>query len=394
MTPQMLTLGRDASDDMHVLPATAQPGGGAAIEKEGDKPWWKTMKNPFVGEGKSQSLIGEDSSSLYASLEERRPSPPGVEMEDQKPRHRKRFADHHETSQYASLPGNETSRGENGTTMPEIQPARRNQQGVAQRWEEPLLQKQESGEDGIIISDRSERRRNHSEPTPEDILQQDCNFFYRDIDDQKQKHRRGWQARVLVREGSPGIHQPSFEYSQAVTVLSPPVLQRFRSKFEQLNQVIASPRYDAYDLDLSEHDSGLSWQPHHAILRSDTVETSSLFYQHNGKMLMRLPRDQVRLLMDPDLEAGILSVEQCRNEKDDPNVAGAKPDHPLRYILTVDDDLYRTIVSEMSDELTEPYCGLNSCCLEDEKMDIRVAVVLIIVVLLVLLTTTLGIKST
>jgi hypothetical protein len=388
MTPQMLTLGRDASDDMHVLPATAQPGGRAANKEEGDKPWWKTIKNPFGGEVKSQSLIEEDSSqSVYASLEEHRPSPPGVEMEDQKPRHRKRFADHHETSHYASLPGNEISRGENGTTMPEIQPARRNQQGVVQRWEEALLQKQESGEDGISISDSPERRRNHSEPTREDILQQDCNFFYRDIDEQRQKHRRGWQARVLVREGSPGIHQPSFEYSQAVTVLSPPVLQRFRSKFEQLNQVIASPRYDAYDLDLSEHDSGLSWQ-HHAILRSDTVETSSLFYQHNGKMLMRLPRDQVRLLMDVDLEAGILSVEQCRNEKDDPNVGKTgEADPPLRYILTVDDDLYRKIVSEMSDELTEPYCGLHGCCLEDEKMDIRVAVVLTIVVLLLLLTT-------
>eukprot|EP00536_Pseudo-nitzschia_multiseries_P002409 jgi/Psemu1/283703/fgenesh1_pg.32_\ len=40
---------------------------------------------------------------------------------------------------------------------------------------------------------------------------------------------------------------------------------------------------------------------------------SSMFFEQDGRMLMRLPRDQVRLVMDYNLEPGIISVEQWRN---------------------------------------------------------------------------------
>jgi len=43
---------------------------------------------------------------------------------------------------------------------------------------------------------------------------------------------------------------------------------------------------------------------------------SSMFFEQDGKMLMRLPRDQVRLVMDYNLEPGILSVEQWRSQED------------------------------------------------------------------------------
>ena len=43
---------------------------------------------------------------------------------------------------------------------------------------------------------------------------------------------------------------------------------------------------------------------------------SSIFFEQDGKMLMRLPRDQVRLVMDYNLEPGILSVEQWRSQED------------------------------------------------------------------------------
>ena len=118
---------------------------------------------------------------------------------------------------------------------------------------------------------------------------------------------------------------------------------------------------------------------------TDTLEHSSLFYQYHGRMLMRLPRDRVRLLMDPDLEPGVISVEQVRRKDAE---QGEEEMSELRYILSVDDELYRSIVSEMSDHLTEPFCGIRGCCLDDEKVDIRVAVTIMAVVLLIIFITT------
>jgi len=43
---------------------------------------------------------------------------------------------------------------------------------------------------------------------------------------------------------------------------------------------------------------------------------SSMFFEQDGRMLMRLPRDQVRLVMDYNLEPGILSVEQWRSREE------------------------------------------------------------------------------
>lgn len=87
-----------------------------------------------------------------------------------------------------------------------------------------------------------------------------------------------------------------------------------------------------------------------------TVTHSTLVYEADGKRLMRLPRDQVRLLMDPDLDAGILAV--VVPDDDDTTAPSAKndPAAPLSYLLTVEDDLYRKIVAEM--EPRQP----STCC--------------------------------
>jgi hypothetical protein len=114
-------------------------------------------------------------------------------------------------------------------------------------------------------------------------------------------------------------------------------------------------------------------------------------------MLMKLPRDQVRLIMDHNLEPGIVSVEQWRKEDQNttdpttPTTNGQsffESTPPLRYVMTVPDDLYRRIVSEMSYAMFPPYWGVFKCCTETERADIKVALAIFFVVLLLLFIST------
>jgi len=273
-----------------------------------------------------------------------------------------------------------------------------------------------------------------SSPTPEDALKQDCSFFFRsdDNNNQNQKRQQFYGFKAIRRNTNQ--NSDLFHYSNAVDCLSPPVLQHYRTQYAQLNH----PDYDAaayrrdrhgsdddddmYEDDNDGHDLQLiddddddnnidnnyteSSRFHRHIVHSDSVAASSLLFYQDGRRLMRLPRDQVRLLADPDLEPGVLSVEQCRPPKviaiagattgaaatpttnddcvvvDDPSSAWHQ--HPLRYVLTVDDGLYRQIMTEMSPQQTQ-CCGIWGCLRRDqERVDIRVAYGLLTVILILL----------
>lgn len=261
-------------------------------------------------------------------------------------------------------------------------------------------------------------------------------------------------------------HRP-FDYTDAVTILSPPVLQQYRIRYEQLNR--PNPSYDddgdsdddddnilnanhsrmindhtdPHDSSYNIHDLYLTLsddnedeneqiktttaandtntkKKHHSRRKNsdtsyttDTVEVSSLFYKANGRLLMRLPRDRVRLLQDPDLEPGVLSVDEQWNKKSSDNNTLSSPSSPfiknvqqqnhhhvqqqplplleeLHYALTVPDDIYRKVVSEMSYRYSDPL-GLYFCCStteytnSNERVDIRVAIWLLILLFLILL---------
>jgi hypothetical protein len=286
------------------------------------------------------------------------------------------------------------------------------------------------------------RQLHPTQQQPEDALQQDCAFFFRSTDvlppvsSPKKNNYYAWKAMRRTHR-----HSELFEYSDAVDVVSPPVLQKYRTRYAQLNQELRSEstrksRHDIYyetdttndpfchnqydlHLEQQQNDSSNHYDytsaddPHiptnqnRRIVRTDTVNQSSLFYEANGKLLMRLPRDQVRLLMDPDLEAGILSVEQWRphqsdddDDTDAPIAAAAETKSsilhhnddddppPLRYVLTVNEDLYRKIVAEMSPSTTKYFCCSRACCNEEEKADIRIALLLLGMILLILLINT------
>lgn len=212
-------------------------------------------------------------------------------------------------------------------------------------------------------------------PTVEDQLRQDCHFFYQGFDDQPSPERsrrfrpfsspRNTSMRSNTREGA-----------------------LFYAKYQRLNQEL-NEHYGGHDLALEEEGGP---EQIHMRLSSDNsinvldVQHSSLFYEQDGKLLMKLPRDQMRLMMDNDLEPGIVSVEQWRKPEDQYQgltaVSQMEMTPPLSYVLTVPDDLYRRVVSEMSYRLMPPCWGFFKCCHyhdDTEHADIRLALVILAV---------------
>jgi hypothetical protein len=219
-------------------------------------------------------------------------------------------------------------------------------------------------------------------------------------------------------------HAELFEYSDAVETLPAPVLQRYRTRYAQLNQEIVLPERDDEDYNNNNNGGVLAHQWHsgnnnnmvdHDLqlrLHHDddddagavgpafnTIAQSNLVYEADGKRLMRLPRDRVRLLMDPDLEPGILSVEgpsRCYhpdtnnnndhcddNNNNNNNNSSTDQQHSIGYVLTVHEDLYRKIVMEMSPRYLQ----------YDAKLDIRFAYLALAIVMIVLLINTVAVHE-
>eukprot|EP00980_Cylindrotheca_fusiformis_P006661 scaffold1390_cov138-Cylindrotheca_fusiformis.AAC.64 len=207
-------------------------------------------------------------------------------------------------------------------------------------------------------------------PTVEDQLRQDCEFFYQGFDDEPSPERR--------RRLRPFLSRKTRDVRNSTRGGT-----RFHTKYQQLNQDNNEMYGRHHDLALEEEGSDV--QP--VRFRSDSsinvldTQYSSLFYEQDGRTLMKLPRDQMRLVMDQDLEPGIISVEQWRHaEESHPGAAQEMPqierNPPLKYVLTVPDDLYRRVVSEMSYRLMPPCWGFFKCCHyhdDTERADIRLA---------------------
>ena len=215
--------------------------------------------------------------------------------------------------------------------------------------------------------------------TVEDQLRQDCSFFYKGMEDMNMTPRK-------------------MRTTNSYTAATPRMLSSrdgamFHAKYQRLNQNFVVDD----DLRLEEE------LPEGVSLPSDVsrnvmdVGNSSLFYEQDGRLLMRLPRDQVRLVMDHDLEAGIVAVEQWRKEEvplgQKVEVSVFENTPRLRYVLTVPDDLYRRIVSEMSDSLVPPYLGFFKCCSETERADIKLACAVLFVVFVLMGISTLEFKE-
>jgi len=241
--------------------------------------------------------------------------------------------------------------------------------------------------------------------TVEDRLKQDCPFFYQGIQDIPQTDRRGLQPLVSALRHS--------------RLLSTAEGARFRACYERLNQDLTLIDTDDLFLDepvSSDRNTIRMESSSSTRISQNTGKLSTLFFEQDGRLLMKLPRDQVRLIMDPDLKPGIISVEQWRKEDrtlldsvttfvgDDEEEGGMPiledPDHyiptrkkevlpELRYVMTVPDDLYRRVVAEMSYALMPPWWGCFMCCSESEgRADIKLALALLSVILLLMFIST------
>jgi hypothetical protein len=167
----------------------------------------------------------------------------------------------------------------------------------------------------------------------------------------------------------------------------------------------------------------------------DEVAISTLFERNldTGHVHVHLPKDDVRLVMDPNLEPGILchilgndedfeayhdlqsrpllntmsmessdSDDSSQDEKKDEEYGKIKKKQkrkkrrkrkvvpPLTYILTVDENLYKRVLHEVADQWSTP-CGLYFCGreTEDSRPSILVAFFLVGLVLLALFIPTL-----
>jgi hypothetical protein len=214
--------------------------------------------------------------------------------------------------------------------------------------------------------------------TVEDQLRQDCSFFYKGMEDMTPR-----KMRTMNSMNSNTAATPRMMSSRDGAM--------FHAKYQRLNQNFVVDD----DLRLEETPEGVSL-PSDVSRNVMDVGNSTLFYEQDGRLLMRLPRDQVRLAMDHDLEAGIVAVEQWRKEEIPlgQKVESVFEDTPrLRYVLTVPDDLYRRIVSEMSDTLVPPYLGFFKCCSETERADIKLACAVLFVVFGLMFISTLEYKE-
>jgi hypothetical protein len=229
--------------------------------------------------------------------------------------------------------------------------------------------------------------------TKEEDIQRDCSFLYRPVSEnltlshparrRPSPSRRSRGLRDVLDRPPRGV---STLYRDAQDILSPPAMANFQAKYQQLNQEFEFDDHDRYedyndyiapqDLTLEE---GQQQRERHTLV-TDTATQSSLFVQHEttGRVELRLPRDHVRLMVDPNMEPGILSVVQCRHPEDPPQT--------LEYCLTVPPNLYQRVVSEMTHYSNHwsTGAGLESSFYASEHMDIKVAIAVLFLVFLML----------
>ena len=275
--------------------------------------------------------------------------------------------------------------------------------------------------------------------TQEDQIQQDCSFLYRPVDEEQpppgstpasssssRTNNKGPRAarRALRAVLTPPPHGVATLYRDAQDVLSPPTMAAFHAKYQQLNEPYEPPddydhdRFEGYndyavtptsaaaaaihDLTLEEQQQQSSSRPtalgrrherQHSYV-TDVASQSSLFYQVNGRVMLRLPRDHVRLMVADAsvMEPGILSVIQTRRPDDDnTNTTGegkAGGGMQLEYCLTVPPNLYQQVVSDMTQcATTHPHTyqgGVDLHFYASEHADIKIAIGIMGFIMLIL----------
>jgi hypothetical protein len=201
---------------------------------------------------------------------------------------------------------------------------------------------------------------NHHHHSKEDDILQESSFFYRDLDDS-----------IVMTKPPPLLRGSSI-------VLAPSYRSAYHARYQQLNQeyiiendlVLLQQEEEEENYDDSV-DVVLQPAARGSIIQD--FSNSSLYYKQDGRVLMKLPKDKVRLVMDPELgQAGILSSCSTKNAHDFSDIS---------YILTVPPDIYQKVVLELAHSHTTI---LSACFASEDKLSIQVAIGLLSVILVLL----------
>jgi hypothetical protein len=216
--------------------------------------------------------------------------------------------------------------------------------------------------------------------TAEDVVLENCPFFFQEFND----------VSFVPTNIKKGLATTAATTSPSI----PQCRANYRARFQQLNALLLENKNTRYTIHVNQEQDELWLQdndeesfrasgglctPHRPTNVAD-FSKSSFYCNIDGRVLMKLPKDKVRLTMDPHLEPGILSVEQ-------PKEKGNQHRQELTYVLSVDDDLYRRVVAEISDTHSST-CGVHQCCTDTGHLNIQVAYCLLGFVLLLLLINT------
>ena len=186
--------------------------------------------------------------------------------------------------------------------------------------------------------------------TLEDEIRQDCSFFYRDFDEEPN--------RIHSSQKSLYIHSAGY-----------------RTRYQQLNQENEEEYHDRhYDLEL--YTTATTTIPP----TTTNITNSSLYYKQDGRLFCTLPKDKVRLVMDPCMAPGILSTYTTSSSSGSGTTTTTTTNsQQLHYILTIPPDLYQRVIREIA----------TPRWMVGDKVHIYVAVVLLGVILMLLFINTL-----
>jgi hypothetical protein len=211
------------------------------------------------------------------------------------------------------------------------------------------------------LQEEEEEITNHHHSKEDDILQE-SSFFYRDLDDS-----------IMTKP------PPAALLRGSSIVLAPSYRSAYHARYQQLNQeyIIENDLALLQQQEEEEnYDDSVATVLQPAAARGSIIQdfsNSSLYYKQDGRVLMKLPKDKVRLVMDPELgQAGILSSCCTKNAHEFSDIS---------YILTVPPDIYQKVVLELAHSHTTI---LSACFASEDRLSIQVAIGLFSVILVLL----------
>ena len=250
---------------------------------------------------------------------------------------------------------------------------------------------------------------------------QDCSFFFHDTKDNVLANNsilsNSWSlnATTTANTTSSTTNNAAATKGPSTISLSSVIPPRYRAAFRARYQQLNLSSLAEYPTDDNQDDHELWLQDESVMsnlpvtynhLNRQVVEDNNIPYVSwyvRPKIHIPLPKDRVRLLLDDEMEPGILSIERggtistriqshpsssFLEEKDEDDALQKETPPPttiphphshhhhhhdddLVYVLTVDSDLYQRIVGEISDALSSRWGWYR---IEEGRVDITLAI--------------------